>query len=190
MKVFSQNRHKGMLAKSATLIAVSSILCVAAAQAANVASSPMVLTAYENGAGGESIMSGKLDQALVEIKKARTITSLEYTAMMNNLCVVYAAKKQVAEATSTCTAALKLAKFERISSQRYSPGSMRENSYMAIAYANRAVANLMANNAEGAKEDLARAKSLAPSADFVSKNMLAAQNSRSTIAQLEVAPAR
>jgi hypothetical protein len=188
--VFSQNRHKGMLAKSATLIAISSILSVAAAHAASVTSSPMVLTAYVNGAGGESILAGKLDQALVEIKNARTPTSVEYTAMMNNLCVIYAAKKQVKEATSTCSSALKLAKYDRITSQRYAPGSARENAYVAIAYANRAVAHLMANDTARAQEDLSRAKSLAPSADFVSKNVLAAQGARSTIAQVEAAPSR
>jgi hypothetical protein len=188
--VFSQNRHKGMLAKSATLLAITSILSVAAVQAAGVASSPMVLTAYVNGAGGESILAGKLDQALVEIKNARTPTSVEYTAKMNNLCVVYAAKKQIKEASTTCSSALKLAKYDRITSQRYAPGSSRENAYVAIAYANRAVTHLMANDPASAQEDLARAKSLAPSADFVSKNVLAAQSSRSTIAQVEVAPAR
>lgn len=187
--MFSLNRHKGMLAKSATLLAVSSILSVAAVQAATV-TSPMVLTAYVNGAGGEAILAGKYDQALTEIKNARTPTSVSYTAAMNNLCVVYAAKKQVKEAATTCSSALKLAKYDRITSQRYAPGSARENTYVAIAYANRAVAHLMANDQVSAKEDLSRAKSLAPSADFVSKNVLAAQNPRSTIAQVEAAPSR
>ena len=188
--MFSQNRHKGMLAKSATLLAITSILSVAAAQAAGVTSSPLVLTAYINGAGGESLVAGKLDQALAEIKKARTPTSVEYSAMMNNLCVVYAAKKQLKEAAETCNSAVKLARYDRITSQRYSPGSSRENSYVAIAYANRAVSHLLANDAARAQEDLARAKALAPSADFVSKNVLAAQAPRSTIAQVEVSPAR
>lgn len=187
--MFSQNRHKGMLAKSATLLAVSSILSVAVAQAANVTSAP-VLTAYVNAAGGESILSRNFDQALVEIENARTPTSVEYSAKMNNLCVLYTAKKQVKEAASACNSAVKLAKYDRITSQRYAPGSSRENAYVAIAYANRAVAHLMANNQAAAKEDLARAKALAPSADFVSKNVAAAQNVRSTIAQIEGSPAR
>lgn len=188
--MFSHNRHKGMLAKSATLLAVSSILSVAAVQAAGVTKSPMVLTAYVNGAGGESILSGKYDEALAEIKRARTRSSVEYTAMMNNLCVIYAAKKQIAEAAPTCSSALKLAKYDRITSQRYAPGSARENAYVAIAYANRAVMHLMANNKAAAQEDLSRAKALAPSADFVAKNLLAAESPRSTIAQVEAAPAR
>lgn len=188
--MFSQNRHKGMLAKSATLLAVSSIVAVASVQAANVTMSPLVLTAYVNGVGGENIIGGKLDQALAEIKNTRTRTSVEYTAMMNNLCVIYAAKKQITEATSACSSAVKLAKYDRVASQRYAPGSSRENAYVAIAYANRAVTHLMANNKAAAEEDLARAKALAPSADFVAKNLLAAQNPRSTIAQVEAAPTR
>jgi hypothetical protein len=188
--VFSQKRHKGMLAKSATLIAVSSILSVAAAHAANVASSPMVLTAYANGVGGPSLLTGKFDVALAEINKDRASTSAAYTAKMNNLCVLYAATKQVTEATSACTAALKAAKYERISSQRYAPGSIRENAYVAIAYTNRAVVHLMAKNTALAQDDLARAKALAPSADFVAKNLAVANSARSTIAQVEVAPSR
>jgi tetratricopeptide (TPR) repeat protein len=188
--VFSHNRHKWMLAKSATLVAISSILSVAGAQAAGVTHSPMVLTAYVNGAGGESILAGKLDEALAQIEKARTPTSVEYTAKMNNLCVIYTAKKQLEEAARACNSALKLAKYDRITSQRYAPGSSRENAYVAIAYANRAVAHMMANDEARAKDDLARAKSLAPSADFVSKNVLAAQSPRSTIAKIEAAPSR
>jgi hypothetical protein len=187
--VFSQKRHKGMFAKSATLIAVSSILSVAAAQA-DTASQKLVLTAYSNGSGGESLMSGKYADAFKEIEKERTISSSAYTAKLNNLCVAYAATKQLTEAKSMCTAALKAAKYDRISSQRYSPGSLRENAYVAIAYTNRAVVHMLTKNTAGASEDLARAKALAPTADFVAKNLAAVQSSRSTIAQLEVAPSR
>jgi opacity protein-like surface antigen len=190
MQVFSQKRHKGMFAKSATLIAVSSILAVAAAQAADVTSQKMVLTAYSNGSGGESLMSGKYADAFKEMEKDRTSSSSAYTAKLNNLCVAYAATKQLTEAKSMCTAALKSAKYDRISSQRYSPGSLRENSYVAIAYTNRAVVHMLTKNTAGANEDLARAKALAPTADFVAKNLAAVQGSRSTIAQLEIAPSR
>jgi Flp pilus assembly protein TadD len=188
--VFSQKRHKGMFAKSATFVAVASILSVAAAQAADVTSPKMVLTAYSNGSGGESLMNGKYADAFREIEKDRTSSASAYTAKLNNLCVAYAATRQLTEAKSTCTAALKSAKYDRISSQRYSPGSLRENAYVAIAYTNRAVVHLLTKNTAGANEDLARAKALAPSADFVAKNLVAAQSSRSTIAQLEVAPSR
>ena len=187
--MFSHKRHLGKLA-SASAIAASSILSFAVAQAAETTSTPMVLTAYVNGVGGESVLSGKYDLALKEITKDRSMSSTSYSAKINNQCVAYAAKKQVTEALSACDAAVKSAKYDRIASQRYSPGSARENSYVAIAYTNRAVVHMMAKDSESAKSDLARAQSLAPSAEFVSKNLVAVQNTSSKIAQLNVAPAR
>ena len=188
--MFSQKRHSGKLAKSATMIAASSLLLVAAAQAADVAGSPMVLTAYTNGAGGTSLTSGQYDAALTEIKRDRTSNSMLYSAKLNNLCVTYAITKKLSDAKSACDAAVKAAKYDKLSAQRYSPGSSRENAYVAIAYTNRAVVHLMSKDQAKATADLTKAKSLAPTADFVARNMAAAQSSRSTIAQLEVAPSR
>jgi hypothetical protein len=187
--VFSQKRHTGKFATTAT-IAAASVLFVAGAQAADVAKTQMVLTAYVNGAGGQSLTSGKYDAAFAEIQADRTYSSSAYSAKMNNLCVAHAAKRQLTQAKSACDAAVKAAKYDKINAQRYSPGSARENAYVAIAYVNRAVVHMMAKDSVSAKSDLARAKSLAPTAEFVSKNLLAVQNTRSTIAQLEVAPSR
>jgi hypothetical protein len=150
----------------------------------------MVLTAYINGPGGESVLAGKYDAALAEIDKDRSMSSTAYSAKITNLCVTYAAKRQLTEAMSACDAAVKTAKYDRLTSQRYSPGSARENAYVAIAYTNRAVVHMMSKDSDSAKLDLARAKSLAPSAEFVSKNLAAVQNSSSKIAQLDVAPSR
>jgi len=188
--VFTHKRYMGKFAKSATLIAASSVLFVAAAQAADVPGSPMVLTAYYNGAGGTSLTTGKYDAALKEIRNDRSSSSIAYSAKTNNLCVAYAVTRQLTEAKSACDAAVKAAKYDRISAQRYSPGSARENSYVALAYANRAVVHMMSKDSASAKKDLARARSLAPTADFVSRNLAAIQSTRSTIAQLEVAPSR
>jgi hypothetical protein len=188
--VFSQKRHKGMLAKSATAVAIASVLSVAAAHASDVASSPMVLTAYENAAGGESVLKGQYDAALKDIKRDRSMGSTAYSAKQTNLCVTYAVMKQIADAKIVCDAAVKSARYDRLSSQRYSPGTVRENAYVAIAYTNRAVVHILAKDMESAKSDLARAKALAPTAEFVSKNLAAVQNSGSKIAQLDVAPSR
>jgi hypothetical protein len=187
--VFSQKRHTRKFAKSATIAAASSLLFAVAAQA-EAAGSPMTLTAYTNGAGGESLTTGKYDMALVELKSDRSTTSSAYSAKINNLCVAYAIKRQLTEAKSACDAAVKAAKYDRLSSQRYAPGSVRENSYVAIAYTNRAIVHMLSKDTASAKADLDRAKSLAPTADFVARNMAAVQNSRSTIAQLDVAPSR
>ncbi len=188
--MFSHKRHTGKLAKSATAIAIASILSVAAAQASDMPRTPMMLTAYVNGVGGESVMAGKYDAALAEIKHDHSMSSMEYTAKVTNLCVAYTVKKQLTESMSACDSAVQAAKNDRMTSQRYWPASIRENSYVAIAYANRAVAHMMAKDSESAKLDLARAKSLAPSAEFVSKNLAAIESASSKIAQLDVAPSR
>ena len=189
MNVFSQKRHTGKLAMSATAIAAS-ILSAAAAHASDVTAPKMVLTAYVNGAGGDSVMAGKFDEALTEIKKDRSASSDAYTAKINNQCVTYAVMKQLPQALSACDEALRAAKYERMAAQRFSAGTSEQNSYVAIAYANRAVVHTLAKDPESAKSDMAHAKSLAPSAEFVSKNMLAMETSASKIAQLSATPAR
>jgi len=93
-------------------------------------------------------------------------------------------------ALSACDEALRAAKYDRIASQRFAAGSVAQNSYVAIAYTNRAIVHMLAKDTEAAKKDMAHAQSLAPSAEFVSKNLLAMQTSASKIAQLSVAPTR
>lgn len=188
--MFSQKRHTGKLAKSATAIAAASLISIAAAHASDVAAPKLVLTAYVNGAGGPSVLAGNYDAALTEIKKDRSTSSELYTAKITNQCVTYAVMKQLPQAMSACDEALRAAKYDRIAAERYAPGSSIQNAYVAIAYTNRAVVHMMAKDPERAKSDLARAKSLAPDAEFVSKNLLAMEGSASKIAQLSVSPTR
>lgn len=183
--MFTHKRHTAKLA-----IAATSILAATAAHAADVTAPKMVLTAYINGAGGESVMAGKYDTALTEIKRDRSSGSDAYTAKITNQCVTYTLMKQLQQAKSACDDALRSAKYDRQSALRHSLGSRIQNSYVAIAYANRAVVQMMAKNPEAAKSDMARAKSLAPDAQFVSDNLLAMESSASKIAQLGAAPAR
>jgi hypothetical protein len=185
MNVFKQNRHTGKLA-----IAAASILSAAAAHAADVTAPKLVLTAYINGVGGEEVMDGKFDAALTEIKRNRAVSSDAYTAKITNQCVAYTATKQLPQAMSACDEALRAAKHDRLGALRFSSGSSIQNGYLAIAYANRAVVQMMSKNPEAAKSDMAHAKSLAPDAEFVSKNLLAMETSSSKIAQVNVAPAR
>jgi hypothetical protein len=184
MNVFKQKRHTGKLA-----IAATSILSAVAAHAADVTAPKLVLTAYVNGVGGESVMAGNFDAALSEIKRNRAVSSDQYTAKLTNECVVYTATKQLPQAKSSCDEALRAAKHDRLGALRYS-GSSIQNSYLAIAYANRAVVQMMQKNPDAAKDDMAHARSLAPDAEFVSKNLLAMEGSASKIAQVNVAPAR
>jgi hypothetical protein len=151
----------------------------------------MVLTAYSNGAGGTSLLKGNYTDALTEIQHYKPQMMIAASAKATNLCVAYAATKQVTEAKTACDAALKQAKYDRLSASRFTPGVSNENGYVAIAYANRAVVHMLARDEASAKADLDKARILAPNADFVARNVVAvASKSRSTIAQVEVSPSR
>jgi hypothetical protein len=183
--VFSRNRYTVSL-----LIAATSAVATGA-QAAERAHTPMVLTAYSNGAGGSNLLKGNYTDALAEIQHYKPNAMLPASAKATNLCVAYAVTKQLSAAKDACNAALKQAKYDRLTASRYASGATQENAYVAVAYSNRAVVHMLAKDEASAKADLERAKVLAPNAEFVSKNAIAvASKSRSTIAQLEVAPSR
>jgi hypothetical protein len=189
--VFSYNRHNRSLTKSVSLLVASSLLAASGVQAAETAHVPMVLTAYSNGAGGESLLRGDYTEALTQIQKSKPQMMITASAKATNLCVAYAATKQLAEAKVACDSALKEAKYDRLSASRFTPSLSHENAYVAIAYTNRAVVHMLSSDEASAKADLERAKVLAPDAEFVSRNAIAvASNSRSTIAQIEVSPTR
>lgn len=184
--MFSRNRHTVSLLVAATLA-----VATAAHAAETTAHTPMVLTAYSNGAGGASLLKGNYTDALSEIQHYKPQAMVSASAKATNLCVAYAATKQLSEAKTACDAALKQAKYDRLTASRYTSGASQENAYVAIAYANRAVVHMLSKDEASAKADLDHAKVLAPNAEFVSKNAIAvASKSRSTIAQLEVSPTR
>jgi hypothetical protein len=186
--VFSYNRHR----RSVALLAASTVLITAGAQATQTVHPKLVLTAYTNGAGGETLLKGNYSQALTEIKRARPQMMIAAGAKATNLCVAYTAMKQLTEAKVACNTAVKQAKYDRLSASRFSLSTTHENSYIAIAYANRAVVHMLSKDEASAKADLEKAKALAPEAEFVSRNVAAidAKGARSTIAQVEVAPSR
>jgi tetratricopeptide (TPR) repeat protein len=184
--VFSFNRHERSVAKAVSLLVASSALYAAGAQATETAHTPLVLTAYSNGVGGKALLEKHYDEALTEIRKYKPELSVAATAKANNLCVALAATRQLPEAKVACSAALKAARYDKMSSARFMPGGGHQNSYVAMAYANRAVVYILSQDMESAKADLERAQALAPKADFVAKNLAAATATRRTIAQLDV----
>jgi hypothetical protein len=186
--MFSYNRNKRSVAKTVSLVLAGPLLVAAGAQATEM-HTPLVLTAYYNGVGGTDLLNGKYDTALTDIQKYKPQMSMMASAKATNLCVALAATKQLTEAKTACDAALKMARDDKMSSSRFTPGSSRENAYIAVAYANRAVVHMLSHDEASAKADLKKAQTLAPSADFVARNVAAiASPSRSTIAQLEVTP--
>ena len=189
--MFSRNRHNRSVARNVSLLVAATLAVTTGAQAAETAHTPMVLTAYSNAAGGQMLLKGDYTDALAAIQHFKPQAAMAASAKATNLCVAYAATKQLSDAKAACDVALRQAKYERLSASRYVSGSTQENEYVAIAYANRAVVHMLAKDGASAKADLDRAKVLAPNAEFVSKNVVAvASKSLSTIAQLEVAPSR
>jgi hypothetical protein len=176
-------RSKSLLVAS-TAVALS--LVNAGAQATETAHTPLVLTAYSNGVGGASLMGKQYEQALTEIRRFKPQSSLASSAKANNLCVALTASRQLIEAKTACTAALTAAKYERLSSARFTSGGWIDNVPVAIAYSNRAVVYALSKDMASARADLERAHTLAPKAEYVSRNIAAAAMSRSTIAQLDV----
>jgi Flp pilus assembly protein TadD len=188
--VLSPIRHKRSVAATVSFLAASTVLLAAGAQAADTASTPLVLTAYSNGAGGKQLLEGNYAEALAEIRSAHPAFSMSEGAKDTNLCVAYAAARQLAEAKSACDAALKAAKYDKMVASHFTLSYSNENAYIAIAYANRAVVHMLQHDEASAKTDLEHAKSLAPEAEFVARNVAAVTSPRSTIAQLEVSPSR
>jgi hypothetical protein len=188
--VSSHNRHERSVTRSVSLLVASALVVAAGAQAAETAHTPMVLTAFSNGAGGQQLLNGSYTEALAEIQHYRPTLMITSSAKATNLCVAYAATRQLAQAKVACDAALKEAKYDRIGAGTFAPGLSEVNAYVAIAYANRAVVHMLSRDEASAKVDLDKAQKLAPGADFVARNIAAVANARSTIAQLEVTPSR
>ena len=177
----SFNRHKRSVATAVSLLVATSAVCTA-----ETAHTPLVLTAYSNGVGGKDLIDKHYDEALTAIRAYKPQLSVMATARANNLCVALAATHQLTEAKVACSNALRDAKYEKLSAARFASGGLQENSYVAIAYANRAVVHILSQDMASAQADLERAQALAPKADFVARNVAAVANSRSTIAQLDV----
>jgi hypothetical protein len=175
-------------ATAATVLLATLSLAGAAAQAADE-KIPFVLTAYINGAGGESLIAGNYDAALSEVQRSRHNTLLAST-YQTNLCVAQTALRHWNEARVACDAAIKDA--VRNKPRGFANGSLSEanlhNTYIAIAYSNRAVVNWLSKEAVAAAEDLAKAHKLAPQADFVARNMTAFKAPHDTVRQVAVTP--
>jgi hypothetical protein len=104
-----------------------------------------------------------------------------------NLCVAHTAMRHWNEARVACDAAIKDA--ERRKPRGFvSPLSdaVDHNTYIAIAYSNRAVVHWLSKEAVPAAEDLAKAHKTAPQADFVVRNILAFKAPHRALPQVAV----
>jgi hypothetical protein len=183
----SYSRHSRMPSQALHLAFAAALLAGSAAHAAEQAHS-FVLTAFSNGAAGQSIVTGDYDAALKQLdSKSRTAT-LDTDSISTNRCVAYSVTKHLDAAQSACDAAIRDAQQEIANLPVSMSWARRQyRDYLALAYSNRAVFNWLSNNSAAAQEDLNRASSLAPKADFVAHNLSALHN-RNAVAQVMVSP--
>jgi hypothetical protein len=171
--------------KSLTALVLASLSLAGAAQAAEERK-PFVLTAYSNGAGGANLLAGKYEHALTEIERSKNnmITASSYAT---NLCVAHTALRHWSEARVACDAAIKDAERRKPRGFTSPLGDAAEHdTYIAIAYSNRAVVHWLSKEAVPAAEDLAKAHKMAPRADFVVRNIMAFKAPHGALPQVAV----
>jgi tetratricopeptide (TPR) repeat protein len=182
----SYSRNSSRKPSQALHLALAAALL--AGSAAHAADQPhtFVLTAFSNGAAGKSLMSGKYDAAVQELGSKSQALTLDTDSLSTNRCVAYSVTKQLEAAHVACDRAVTEAQQDVANLPTSMFWARREyKEYAALAFSNRAVLNWLSNDANAAREDLKKAQSISPRADFVAHNLSALQN-RNAVAQLTV----
>ena len=143
-----------------------------------------VMTVYENGAAGDSLVRGNYETALKQMRHATSNDS----ALTTNQCVAYTMTAQFETARSVCDTAVSDAKKDLLHS---SSGTLWERNLLeeslAIAYSNRAVLDWLSHDTAAAEHDLSDASQHSPQGDYVAhnENALHSPHAENTLAQLE-----
>jgi Flp pilus assembly protein TadD len=149
-----------------------------------------VLTAYSNGMGGADLVSGNYGAAAEALHSHPAISSFDASTTSNNRCVALAMTKQFDSARKACDQAVRDAQQEKALLPSYQYWARKfKNDYLAVALSNRAVLHWMSSDTEAAANDLKKAESLSPNADFVTRNRAALEYSHAApaVAQVSVA---
>ena len=166
-----RNRGRNAQAVGLGLLAAALISTVVAA-----ADKPdaFVLVAYSNRAGGTQIANGEY---LSATRVTRAGVAGDPGALATNHCVAFAMSEQLAQAQLACDSAVEAASSEQAELPSWNPrGRAHAAISQAVAYSNRAVLRWLNADAQGARQDLARARALAPQANFVLRNINAMQS--------------
>jgi hypothetical protein len=186
--MLSSNSHKPY--RVLGLAAAVSVLLGSAVQAADAAHN-FVLTAYSNGLGGPELISGNYGAAAEALHYGAAPSALDASTTSNNRCVALAMTKQWDSARIACDQAVRDAQQEKAMLPSYQYWARKfKNDYLALALSNRAVLHWMASDTAAAANDLKRAETLSPKADFVERNREALEYSHTNpaVAQVSVAP--
>ena len=184
----SSNSHKSY--RILGLAAAVALLLGSAAQAEPSAHN-FVLTAYSNGVGGAELVKGNYAAAADALRSQPALSAFDPSTTSNNRCVALTMIKQWDSARIACDQAVRDAQQEKAWLPSYEYWARKvKNDYLALALSNRAVLHWMSADTVAAANDLKRAESLSPKADFVTHNRAAMEYSHSSpaMAQVAVAP--
>jgi hypothetical protein len=142
---------------------------------AGASQNPLVLTVFTDTAGGAALLAGRFDEAIAQIeaeKRAPAVRSLKLT----NLCVAQIVAHDWLEARGTCDAAVEAARRDRAGAPTW-PVALRDlyRDFHAVAYSNRAVLSILAQDMPAGESDLMHAQKVAPRAQFVKRNIEASR---------------
>jgi len=159
----------------ANTLRAAALLAAALAARTTSAESPQgfTMTMYSNAAGSQQIASGNYDTAIGHIRRSMSTSASYMSVNATNLCVAQVMSGKLEAAHSTCTIAVSSARNEQSTAApwRFRDRSLR--TYLAMAYANRAVMHWLSKDVASATADLASAKRAAPDASFVVSNLSA-----------------
>jgi hypothetical protein len=184
--MLSSNSHKPQRTLG---LAAAALLLGSAVQAAEPAHN-FVLTAYSNGLGGPDLISGNY-AAAAEALHYSSAYSLDASTTSNNRCVALMMTKQWDAARIACNQAVRDAQQDRAMLPSYQYWARKvKNDYLALALSNRAVLHWMGSDTAAAANDLKKAETLSPKADFIMRNREALEYSHTSaaVAQVSVAP--
>jgi len=127
-----------------------------------------VLTGYEDGPAGTSLLAGDYESVMVRLGGHSVLFKRDAVAASTNLCVAYIMSRAWDAAHAACDEALALA---RLDASSFLPHSHKDRDQeVAIAYSNRAVLYRLRAQPASAAHDIAKARALAPQVAGVAHN--------------------
>jgi Flp pilus assembly protein TadD len=173
-RMFSRHRPSIGRTHTVTLGILTAALLSTSVPAADTPD-PFVLVAYSNRAGGSPLADGDFSAATRALTRVAVRNPLDPVAVATNRCVAYAMTRQLSAARLACDAAVEDAARADAGSVVSQRDPRASNATAALAYSNRAVLDWLSARPDAAQQDLARARALAPQADFVRHNLAAMQ---------------
>jgi hypothetical protein len=172
--MFRPHRHTTGRTHTVTLGILAAGLLSTSVQAAD-APDPFMLVAYSNRTGGRDLAGGDYAGATRALVHGSGAAQLDPAALETNRCVAYAMTQQFTTARAACDAAVQALQADEGASALGAQNPRQVRAAAALAYSNRAVLHWLSADPAAARKDMARARALAPQADFVRHNLQAMQ---------------